>query len=310
MSVPSSNVPGMTDPTPHSSETDLDATTAAAWSQFTEELVELIGEEGSLSVGIFVEEGSATVNRLRIDCEDGDVYLLLRGNVGLPPSLRLSRAAMAQARRRGWIRAAVANKHYGRYFRSDAAVAAADAVTAALIGVLGVVHPAFLTVEDLAPTPPAASPKPVAPHPRRGPIPLAAGVRPTDPRHLDRLVEETLGAVLGHEVSRGECGEIEIEAGDGSLSVGWSSNRLTVPMAALIATAVSDVGHALAVVNDLNGRHWGARFVLRGRAVVARLDFPASRFDGALLVDELENLRALVIEQGPAIAARLEGTGD
>ncbi|PWD51191.1 hypothetical protein C8046_11570 [Serinibacter arcticus] len=297
----------MTDPSPHSSETDLDASTATAWSQFTEELVELIDENGSRSIGIFVEEGAATVNRLRIDCEGDDVFVLLRGNIGLPPALRLSRAAMAQARRRGWMRAAVASKHYARYFRADAAAEAADAVTTALVEVLGVLHPAFLTVDDLPETPRSVAPEPVAPRPRRGPTPLASGVRPTDARHLDRLVEETLGAVLGREVRRGECGEIEIEAGDASVDIEWSTARLIVPMTALITTAVDDVGHALAVVNDLNRFHQGVTFVLHGRAVVARLDFPASRFDGALLVNELANLCDLVIEQGPAIATRLEG---
>ena len=305
MSDPSPNVPGMTDPTPHSSDMDLDASTAAAWSEFTQELVELIGEEGSRAVGIFVEEGAATVNRLRIDCENSDVFLLLRGNVGLPPHLRLTRAAMAQARRRGWSRTTGASKHYARYFRADAATDAADAVTTALIEVLGVVHPAFLTIENLARTSPRASRKPVTP--KRGPIPLAASVTPTDSRHLDRLVEEALGAVLGREVHRSECGEIEMKVGDTTFNVGWSTDQLTVPMTALITPAVSDVGHALAVINDLNRFPQSIRFVLHEWAVVAHLDFPASRFDGALLVNELANLCELVIEQGPTIAARLEG---
>lgn len=306
----------MTDPAPHSPETDLDAATAAAWFAFIDTLTALIEQQGSRAIGVFVEEGPATVNRIRLDQADGDLWVILRGNTGLPPSLRLSRSAMAHARRLGWSRASSASRHYARYFPATTARTAAFAIATALSEVVGVLHPAFVSLSDdlrpIAPTRPAASPRAQrpSPSPAMATAPRASGLRPTSPRHLDRLVESTLGTVMGRELRRSECGEIDIDVDGGTVYVEWSTDRLVVPLVTPLATSVAGGAATLAVVNDLNRYFRGITFVLEGRSVVARIDHLANPFDGDLLVNHLSLLCALVTDHGASIAERLGALGD
>ena len=247
---------------------------------------------------------------------------MLRGNAGLPQALRLSRSAMGRARRLGWSRASSVSKHYMRFFSERAPIEVAREVATVLSEVIGVLHPAFLTlVDDLNPAATAAagaSPSGTTAIPTSPAQPtkaaLASGVRPTGPRHLDQLVDRTIAAVLSRSIQRSECGEIDIEVGESTVYVEWSTSRLVVPLVTLLAAPVDDVAKALVVVNHLNQIHRGVTVVLEGRAVVARIDVPANPYDGELLIGQLSRLCDLVIDHRAAIARQLranhDGAGD
>ena len=319
MSDPTSTVHEVTDSSPHSPgmdspQIDLDASTAHAWLAFTERLARLIEQQGPRAIGVFVEEGAATVNRVRIDAEGDTIWVMLRGNAGLPQVLRLSRGAMARARRLGWSRASSASKHYVRLFSANDAGDIAREVSTVLNDVVGVLHPAFLTlVDDLnpagsspsvaAPSGTTAPPPPPSAHP---PAVLASGVRPSGPRHLDQLVDETLTSVLGRPIERSECGEINIEVGESTVYVHWSTSELVVPLVTPLAASMTGVGHALAVVRELNPSHRGITVLLDGRTVVARIYLPANPYDGELLIGQLSRLCDLVLDHGAEIAQRLQ----
>lgn len=313
----------VTDSSPHSPgmdspEIDLDASTASAWLAFTERLAGLIEHQGERAIGVFSEEGAATVNRIRIDADRGDVWVMLRGNAGLPQALRLSRSAMGRARRLGWSRASSVSKHYMRFFSERAPIEVAREVATVLSEVIGVLHPAFLTlVDDLNPAATAAAGAPPSGTTAITTSPaqptkaaLASGVRPTGPRHLDQLVDRTIAAVLSRSIQRSECGEIDIEVGESTIYVEWSKSELVVPLVTLLAHPVADGGEALVVVNDLNQIHRGITFVLEGSAVVARIYVPGSPYDGELLIGQLSRLCDLVIDHGDAIARRVSGASD
>ena len=327
MSEVGSTVREVTDSSSHTPEIDLDASTASAWLAFTERLAGLIEQQGDRAIGVFSEEGTTTINRIRIDSDGKEVAVMLRGNAGLPQVLRLSRGSMSRARRLGWSRASSVSKHYTRFFSDRAASEVAREVATVLSEVIGVLHPAFLTlVDDLDPAanqrshePPthatASDPTAIPASPAQPTTsPLASGVRPSGPRHLDQLVDQTLAAVLGRQIQRSECGEIDIEVGESTVYVEWSTSRLVVPLVTLLAAPVDDVAKALVVVNHLNQIHRGVTVVLEGRAVVARIDVPANPYDGELLIGQLSRLCDLVIDHRAAIARQLranhDGAGD
>ncbi|WP_028708339.1 T3SS (YopN, CesT) and YbjN peptide-binding chaperone 1 [Propionicicella superfundia] len=298
----------------HEYETfDLEASTADAWTSFTERLSEVLAvmdDTGDLSIGMLLADAEGETPFVRFACDAARVLTLeAASNAQLTERYQLGVTSLDLMSRMGWHDPNVDGEHptpcfWARFDQEDAAAAAALTVRT-LRDVYGVQHPAFLAPDQLADV---LTPRP---QPMQGRTPFAAedviAYLADDRAHLDAMIAEELTQLFGHEPFRDADGDYAIRFGSTMVFVRSTPDAREVLVFSAVVHDVEGRSRAVEVLNDLNSEARYVRFQLVRDRVFVNMSVLAHPFVPAHLHQAISAVAQVADGVDDDLAAKLHG---
>jgi len=284
---------------------DLDAVTECAWRGFREALAGALDtlEAGdrlhvALDVGDELDGACPYVQALRV----GDsIHLEVASNRVLSTDYRLSKQARRHLRCLGLTKPTSAEPLHRAAYPGSHVDQAASVAVSAFRAAFGVVHPAFLFSDDFTWLTDSHLPTTnVVPE-------THAATHPVSRAHLDLLIDQALGEMLGHTPHRDSDGDIPISVGSAVVFVRSERHAPMIRLFAEMVVEISDLDAGDREVGDLNREIEGVKFSLHGDKVIASADLVAAPFVGEHLLLLVARMCEVVSGNDAALAQRVGG---
>lgn len=306
--------------------TELDSSTAKAWTRFQARLADHLHEmeeddllllevESSLEdddgAAPYVQFCAWGADQLRCEAVSngylGEVHRLGSSDtdalqrLGFAPPTHEPHGEADEGSANFWVDADV-----------DEADRLAVMAVRALRDVYGVMHPAFL---DGLPDDEVAvieqGDSPLGEPDLSGDSEEAPAVYPVDgPEHLEFLVDLVLKPVLGHEPVHDDDGDIPIDCGDVVVFVRVLKDKPIIRLFACVASGIGDRERARFEVEVLNRDRLFFKFALHDDAILMQTDIVAWPFAPAHVRDLLDHMCRSVDQIHGDLAARLDRDSD
>lgn len=264
--------------------TDLDALTERAWKSFREVLAEALDALADGAAVLIeldaVTEEDGVAPYVRVVRDGGSFGVRAPGNEVLAEGFRLAKPVRRTMRELGLAKPAAGAPERWADVPVRRVDEVAHLVMTLLRDVYGVIHPVFLTSDDLglsgrdgegegsAGTPSAQSAADDEP----------PAVFPVDRGHLDSLIDDALTPVLGQAPARDDDGDVGIRNGSAVVFIRSQGRNPVIQLFAEMVLDVTDSDAALHEVNVLNRDVRGVKFALCDDRVIASIDLLALPF--------------------------------
>lgn len=293
---------------------DFDASTAQAWTLFTErlaEVVSMIDDGASLRVGTLTTESepapfvSFTCGQRTAKEEPPLVLAEASSNALLGDSFQLSSGQLDQLAGLGWQSPTVEEPHSTPNFWvehvQDDCIWLAELAVNTLRDVFGVQHPVFLAPDQLAEilaTEPAVKEAPdgaTTGAQQPGEEHDFVASMPADRDELHDCVRTELAHMFGHEPITDEEGDFTIRVGSSMVFVRCSADAREVLLFSALVHDLEGRGRAIEVLNDLNTESRFGRFslykdrVFVSMSLLARPFVPAHLHEGVRIITRISD---------------------
>ncbi|HET7725303.1 MAG TPA: YbjN domain-containing protein [Propionibacteriaceae bacterium] len=293
---------------------DIDRSTDEAWDAFSGRLSEVLSMMDSgaeLTLGVlapdeggspFIAYGCPALGRIRAEASS---------NAVLADDQQLAAPQLAQMEQLGWSSpSAESSENFFSEWSQERTDELAGLSVATLRDVYGVLHPVFLTADQLAdvlqPPGPSEPPYLAASSPEED-EPDTHAVMPADAAELDRLVGAELARIYGSEPFHDSEGDYSIRVGSTMVFVRVPSDAREVIAFAAVVHDVSGRSRAAEVLNDLNSESRWVRFWLLRDKVFVSMSALAKPFVPAHFRQVVHEVASVADTIDEHLAAALQG---
>lgn len=255
---------------------DIDRSTDDAWDAFgvrLSEVLSMMDDGAELTLGTLAPDDDASPF-IEYECPAlGRLEAQASSNAVLADDYQLAAPQLAQMESLGWISpSAESSENFTSDWSQDQTDDLARLSVATMRDVYGVLHPVFLTADQLAEL---LQPQGPTEPPYRPSAPMVGGadeqaVMPADAAELDRLVGTELARIYGQEPFHDSEGDYAIRVGSTMVFVRIPSDAKEVIAFSAVVHDVTGRSRAAEVLNDLNSESRWVRFwLLRDKVFVS-----------------------------------------
>ena len=294
---------------------DIDRSTDEAWDAFSGRLSEVLSMMDSgaeLRLGVLGpdEDGSPFI---AYACPAmGRLVAHASSNAALADEYQLAPGQLAQMEQLGWSSPSTES---GENFTSEWSQERTDELAslsvATMRDVYGVLHPVFLTADQLAdvlqPPGPSEPPYLSSSSPPEEEVSDTHAVMPADAAELDRLVGAELLRIYGSEPFHDSEGDYSIRVGSTMVFVRVPSDAREVIAFSAVVHDVSGRSRAAEVLNDLNSESRWVRFWLLRDKVFVSMSTLAKPFVPAHFRQVVNEVASVADTIDDHLAAALQG---
>ena len=295
---------------------DIDRSTDEAWDAFSGRLSEVLsmmdsGAELRLGVLAPYEDGSPFI---AYDCPAlGRLVAQASSNAALADDYQLAPGQLAQMEQLGWSSPSTEfSENFTSEWPQERTDELASLSVATMRDVYGVLHPVFLTADQLADLlqPPGPCEPPYPPSSSSSSSleeEDTHAVMPADAAELDRLVGAELLRIYGSEPFHDSEGDYSIRVGSTMVFVRVPSDAREVIAFSAVVHDVSGRSRAAEVLNDLNSESRWVRFWLLRDKVFVSMSTLAKPFVPAHFRQVVNEVASVADTIDDHLAAALQG---
>ncbi|HSN10660.1 MAG TPA: YbjN domain-containing protein [Propionibacteriaceae bacterium] len=292
---------------------DIDRSTDEAWDAFSGRLSEVLSMMDSgaeLTLGVLAPEETGSPF-IAYDCPAlGRIVAEASSNAALADDHQLAAPQLAQMEQLGWASpSAESSENFTSEWSQERTDELASLSVVTMRDVYGVLHPVFLTADQLADVlqPPGPSEPPYVPGPVDEEVGDTHAVMPADAAELDRLVGAELGRIYGSEPFHDSEGDYSIRVGSTMVFVRVPTDAREVIAFAAVVHDVSGRSRAAEVLNDLNSESRWVRFWLLRDKVFVSMSALAKPFVPAHFRQVVHEVASVADTIDDHLAAALQG---
>lgn len=290
---------------------DIDRSTDQAWEAFSgrlSEVLSMMDDGAELRLGTLAEPGDASPY-IGYDCPAlGRLVAEASSNASLDADFRLSEPQLARMAELGWrTDDAQLSNFTSDWSQEDTDGLAALSVTT-LRDVYGVLHPVFLTADQLADVlqPPGPHEPPYLANASLD-DPAMRAVLPATAAELEELVAHELAQIYGSEPFRDSEGDFAVRVGSTMVFVRVPADAREVIAFSAVVHDVAGRSRATEVLNDLNSESRWLRFWLLRDKVFASMSALARPFVPAHFQQVVREVASVADSIDNHLAATLQG---
>jgi len=291
---------------------DIDRSTEEAWGAFggrLSEVLSMMDDGAELTLGMLAPDDDASPF-ISYDCPAlGRLVAEASSNAVLSDDYQLAASQLAQMEQLGWSSpSADSSRNFTSEWSQDQTDKLAELSVATMRDVYGVLHPVFLTADQLADVlqPPGPSEPPYPPASQA----LGSDTRaviPADAAELDRLVGLELTRIYGAEPFHDSEGDYAIRVGSTMVFVRIPSDAREVIAFSAVVHDVTGRSRAAEVLNDLNSESRWVRFWLLRDKVFVSMSALARPFVPAHFQQVIHEVASIADSIDDHLAATLQG---
>jgi hypothetical protein len=293
---------------------DIDRSTDEAWHDFSQRLSEVLSmmDGGAeLTLGVLAPDDDASPC-IAYDCPAlGRIVAQASSNASLADDYQLAPPQLAQMEELGWSSpSAESSENFTSEWSQDRTDELASLTVATMRDVYGVLHPVFLTADELADVlqPPGPSEPPYGAWSSLDTDPPDTyAVLPADAGELDRLVGAELYRIYGSEPFHDSVGDYSIRVGSTMVFVRVPADAREVIAFSAVVHDVSGRSRAAEVLNDLNSESRWVRFWLLRDKVFVSMSTLAKPFVPAHFRQVVHEVASVADSIDDHLAAALQG---
>jgi hypothetical protein len=292
---------------------DIDRSTDEAWDAFggrLSEVLSMMDGGAELTLGMLAPDDDASPF-IAYECPAlGRLVAEASSNAVLADDYQLAAPQLAQMEELGWSSpSADSSKNFTSAWSQDQTDELAGLSVATMRDVYGVLHPVFLTADQLAEIlqPPGPSEPPYRSRAQRADNPDTHAVMPVDAAELDRLVGVELARIYGSEPFHDSEGDYAIRVGSTMVFVRIPSDAKEVIAFSAVVHDVSGRSRAAEVLNDLNSESRWVRFWLLRDKVFVSMSALAQPFVPAHFQQVIHEVASVADSIDDHLAATLQG---
>lgn len=292
---------------------DLDRSTDEAWDAFSgrlSEVLSMMDGGAELTLGMlapdddaapFIEYGCPAIGRLVAQASS---------NAVLADDYQLAAPQLTAMEELGWVApSADSSENFTSQWSQERTDELAGLSVTTMRDVYGVLHPVFLTADQLADVlqPPGPSEPPYRPAAFPAVGSDTHAVLPADAEELDRLVGIELERIYGSEPFHDSVGDYAIRVGSTMVFVRIPSDAKEVIAFSAVVHDVSGRSRAAEVLNDLNSESRWVRFWLLRDKVFVSMSVLAQPFVPAHFQQVIHEVASVADSIDDHLAATLQG---
>ena len=292
---------------------DIDRSTRQAWDAFSgrlSEVLSMMDGGAELTLGVLAPDDDASPF-IEYECPAlGRLVAQASSNAALADDYQLAAPQLAQMEELGWVSpSADSSENFTSAWSQDQTDELAVLSVATMRDVYGVLHPVFLTADQLADVlqPPGPSEPPYRSSAQPAGGPDTRPVMPADAAELDRLVGIELARIYGSEPFRDSEGDYAIRVGSTMVFVRIPSDAREVIAFSAVVHDVSGRSRATEVLNDLNSESRWVRFWLLRDKVFVSMSALAQPFVPAHFQQVIHEVASVADSIDDHLAATLQG---
>jgi hypothetical protein len=292
---------------------DIDRSTDEAWDAFggrLSEVLSMMDGGAELTLGMLAPDDDASPF-IAYECPAlGRLVAEASSNAVLADDYQLAAPQLAQMEELGWSSpSADSSQNFTTEWSQDQTDELAGLSIATMRDVYGVLHPVFLTADQLGEIlqPPGPSEPPYRAPELRGDDPETHAVIPVDAEELDRLVGVELARIYGSEPFHDSEGDYAIRVGSTMVFVRIPSDAKEVIAFSAVVHDVSGRSRAAEVLNDLNSESRWVRFWLLRDKVFVSMSALAQPFVPAHFRQVIHEVASVADSIDDHLAATLQG---
>ena len=291
---------------------DIDRSTRQAWDAFggrLSEVLSMMDSGAELRLGMLAPDADESPF-IAYDCPAlGRLVAHASSNAVLADDYQLAASQLAQMEELGWSSpTADGSENFSGEWSQDQTDELAGLSVATMRDVYGVLHPVFLTADQLADV--LQPPGPSEPPYRAAALadtPDTHAVMPTDAAGLDRMVGVELARIYGSEPFHDSEGDYAIRVGSTMVFVRIPSDAKEVIAFSAVVHDVSGRSRAAEVLNDLNSESRWVRFWLVRDKVFVSMSALAQPFVPAHFQQVIHEVASVADSIDDHLAATLQG---
>ena len=292
---------------------DIDRSTQQAWDAFggrLSEVLSMMDGGAELTLGMLAPDDDASPF-IEYDCPAlGRLVAQAASNAVLADDYQLAAPQLAQMEELGWASpSADASENFTSSWSQDQTDELAVLSVTTMRDVYGVLHPVFLTADQLEdvlqPPGPSEPPYRSSAQPAGGPDTHA--VMPVDAAELDRLVGVELARIYGSLPFHDSEGDYAIRVVSTMVFVRIPSDAREVIAFSAVVHDVSGRSRAAEVLNDLNSESRWVRFWLLRDKVFVSMSALAQPFVPAHFQQVIHEVASVADSIDDHLAATLQG---
>jgi hypothetical protein len=292
---------------------DIDRSTDEAWDAFggrLSEVLSMMDGGAELTLGMLAPDDDASPS-IAYQCPAlGHLVAEASSNATLADDYQLAAPQLEQMEDLGWTSpSADSSENFISQWSQDETDELAGLSVATLRDVYGVLHPVFLTADQLADVlqPPGPSEPPYSAGARPVDDLDARALMPADAAELDRLVGAELARIYGSEPFHDSEGDYAIRVGSTMVFVRIPSDAKEVIAFSAVVHDVSGRSRAAEVLNDLNSESRWVRFWLLRDKVFVSMSALAQPFVPAHFQQVIHEVASVSDSIDDHLAATLQG---
>jgi len=292
---------------------DIDRSTDEAWDAFggrLSEVLSMMDGGAELTLGMLAPDDD-TSPFIEYACPAlGRLVAQAASNAVLADDHQLAAAQLAQMEELGWESpSADSSENFMSQWSQEQTDELAVLSVATMRDVYGVLHPVFLTADQLADVlqPPGPSEPPYRSAAPLADTPDTHAVMPPDAADLDRLVGIELARIYGSEPFHDSEGDYAIRVGSTMVFVRIPSDAKEVIAFSAVVHDVSGRSRAAEVLNDLNSESRWVRFWLLRDKVFVSMSALAQPFVPAHFQQVIHEVASVADSIDDHLAATLQG---
>ena len=292
---------------------DIDRSTDEAWDAFSQRLSEVLSmmDGGAeLTLGMLAADDD-TAPFIEYECPAlGRLVAQASSNAVLADDYQLAATQLAQMEALGWVSpSAESSANFTSEWSQEQTDELAVLSVATMRDVYGVLHPVFLTADQLADVlqPQGPDEPPYRPATPQLDHPDTQAVMPEGAEELDRLVGVELTRLYGSEPFHDSEGDYAIRVGSTMVFVRIPADAREVIAFAAVVHDVSGRSRAAEVLNDLNSESRWVRFWLLRDKVFVSMSALAQPFVPAHFRQVVHEVASVADSIDDHLAATLQG---
>ncbi len=292
---------------------DIDRSTDEAWDAFSQRLSEVLSmmDGGAeLTLGMLAPDDD-TAPFIEYECPAlGRLVAQASSNAVLADDYQLAAPQLAQMEELGWVSpSADSSANFTSEWSQEQTDELAGLSVATMRDVYGVLHPVFLTADQLADVlqPQGPDEPPYGPATPRADDSDTQAVMPDGAAELDRLVGIELTRLYGSEPFHDSEGDYAIRVGSTMVFVRIPADAREVIAFAAVVHDVSGRSRAAEVLNDLNSESRWVRFWLLRDKVFVSMSALAQPFVPAHFRQVVHEVASIADSIDDHLAATLQG---